>query len=56
MIYNSLGQEMAVLVDRKMQAGYHQIDLNCAQWSGGVYFYQIQTDQFNSIRKMVLLK
>ncbi len=55
-IYNSLGQEMAVVVDRKMQAGYHQIDLNCTQWSGGVYFYQIQTDQFNSIRKMVLLK
>jgi len=55
-VYNALGQEMAVLVDQKMRAGYHTIDLNGAQWSGGVYFYKIQADHFSSLRKMVLLK
>lgn len=55
-VYNALGQEMAVLVDRKMQAGYHALDVNGASWSGGVYFYKIQAGEFTSLRKMVLLK
>ena len=60
-IYDLLGRQVQTLVDKHMDAGYYRM-----QWdgrnsqgkmaSGGVYFYQIQTDGFIRTRKMLLLK
>lgn len=60
-IYNVLGQKVKTLVDEKMSAGYHS-----ALWDGkddkgddvssGIYFYKLQTDKFDQVKKMLLVK
>ncbi len=60
-IYNILGQEVASLVDDLLPAGRHELVWNGHDGqdrpvSSGVYFYRLQTDQFNQTRKMMLIK
>ena len=56
MIYNLLGQEVEKLVDGRRTAGKHQIIWNASQYSSGIYFYRIVTEEFSKTRKMILLK
>ena len=61
MIYDLLGREVAVLVNKNMDAGYYN-----ARWNGrnqygqsvgaGMYFYQIQSNGFIRTHKMLLVK
>ena len=60
-IYNILGQKIASLIDRDMQAGTHNASWNGKDDSGalaptGVYLYRIATSDFVATRKMTLLK
>ncbi len=56
MVYNILGQEVARLVDGRMEAGFHEVVFDASMLSSGVYFYRIETDAFTSMKKMVLVK
>ncbi|MEQ9263739.1 MAG: discoidin domain-containing protein [Balneolaceae bacterium] len=55
-VYNSLGQEVSTLVDRRQSAGAHSIRWNAANLSSGVYFYKIFVGSDVYTRKMVLIK
>ncbi|MBS1515048.1 MAG: T9SS type A sorting domain-containing protein [Bacteroidetes bacterium] len=55
-IYNSLGREIALLVNEAKQAGSYAVDFNASSLSSGVYYYRLQTEGFTETRKMVLLK
>ncbi len=60
-IYNMLGQRVARLIDRHQAAGYYQITWNgrddSGRWVGsGIYFYRLKTDNFEAMRKLVLLR
>lgn len=65
-IYNLLGEEVNVLVNRQLNAGTHKTiwnsnDNSGKQLSSGVYFYELRANssdgnEFKQIRKMVLLK
>ncbi len=55
-IFNMLGQEVATLVDMMQNAGSYVAVFDAAKLSTGVYFYQLKTDQFSSVKKMMLLK
>ena len=56
-IYNALGAEVAeVLENVAYQPGTHEISFNGANLATGVYFYRFRTPEFNSVKKMVLLK
>ena len=61
-VFNSIGQEIALLVNNEMQnAGTHKISWNGKNAAGrtvatGVYFYQMQTNEVSMTRKMLLLK
>ena len=55
-VLNILGEEIKVLLDEEKEAGYHSIDFNASDLSSGVYFYRIQSGNFISTRKMMLLK
>jgi len=55
-VFNSLGQQIAVLVDESRGAGRHQISWDGAGFTNGVYFYRLSARGFAETRKMLLLK
>jgi Secretion system C-terminal sorting domain len=55
-VYNILGQEVATLVDRQLSAGLHQVQFEVNNLQSGTYFYQLKTNQYTEVKKMVILK
>jgi hypothetical protein len=55
-IYNLLGQKVALLVNKKQHAGYHQVEWNASEFATGIYFYRLVTEKFVKIKKMILIK
>ncbi len=60
-LYNSLGQEVQVLVNRNFAPGIYNIDVDASALSSGVYHYRIEAkgndgSKYISFKKMVLLK
>ena len=55
-VFNVLGQEVAVLVDGLQTAGLHKVSFDGANLPSGVYIYRLETPNFSSSRKMLLLK
>jgi len=55
-IYNLLGRKVETLIDKKEQAGYHQVIWQADDLSSGVYFYKIQAGDYIETKKMVLIK
>lgn len=55
-IYNSIGQEVAVLVDGIVKAGSYQKVFNASSLPSGIYFYKFVTEGFSDVRKMSLIK
>ena len=55
-VYDILGRFVAELVNGRRMPGYHEVTLDASHLASGVYLYKIQAGEFNSIRKMVLIK
>jgi hypothetical protein len=55
-VYNSLGQLVETLVDKEMESGYHEVNFNASRLASGVYLYQLQSSDYISVKKMLLLK
>lgn len=55
-IYNSLGEEAAILVNEFKEAGKHSISFSADDLSAGVYFYQLKASGYSSLKKMILIK
>jgi len=55
-IYNLLGREIMTLINKKLQAGYHEINIDATYLSSGVYVYRIQSGAFIQSKKMILMK
>jgi hypothetical protein len=55
-IYNLLGQKIITLFDGYKAAGYHIVEFDASNLPTGMYFYRIQADKFNSVKKMMLIK
>ena len=55
-IYNVLGEEVKKLMDGYTNSGLHEIKFNGADLPSGIYFYQIESENFKQIKKMILLK
>ncbi len=60
-IYNILGQEVATLINKELDYGYHKVrwngtDFYGKQVSSGVYFAKMITSDFTKSKKMLLLK
>ena len=56
LILNSIGEEVASLVDAEKESGYHTVVFNANNLPSGVYFYQLKAGSFIEIKKMILLK
>lgn len=55
-VYNTLGKEVAVLVNEELAAGQYNLAWNGAGQSSGVYYYRLETEGFTEVRKMMLIK
>ena len=60
-VYNTLGQQVAVLLNKPLEAGRHGIQFLGQSADGkplpsGVYLYRLQTSSGSQVRKMVLMK
>ncbi len=55
-VFDVLGRKITTLVDETKEAGYHSIKLDASDFSSSLYFYRIQAEQFQQVRKMLLLK
>jgi sugar lactone lactonase YvrE len=55
-VMNSLGEEVAVLVNEIQEQGIHEVNFNAASLSSGIYFYSLQTQQYSETKKMLLMK
>ncbi|MGB5289582.1 MAG: T9SS type A sorting domain-containing protein [Ignavibacteriaceae bacterium] len=63
-ILNSIGEEVALLVDEEKESGYHIVEFNAANMPSGVYFYQLRAvnpstssgQGFVETKKMLLIK
>jgi len=55
-IYNLMGQKVATLINRKMEAGYHTVTWEALAVSSGVYFYKLTVGEISTTKRMMLLK
>jgi hypothetical protein len=56
-VFNTLGQEVAQLVNDGMDAGYHEVRFDAASGlSSGVYLYRIQAGDFVQTKRLLLLR
>jgi len=55
-IYNTLGEEVAILVNEKLLPGSYEVEFDGSNFSSGVYFYKLETDKFIETKRMILLK
>ncbi|MHC1737926.1 MAG: T9SS type A sorting domain-containing protein [Ignavibacteriaceae bacterium] len=57
-LYSITGEKISTLVNDELEAGYYTLILNASELklSSGVYFYRLITNEYTSIKKMLLLK
>jgi hypothetical protein len=55
-VYDLLGRELATLVDEYKPAGKYEVDFDASNLSSGTYFYSLQSGEFTSTKKLVLIK
>jgi hypothetical protein len=59
-VYNFIGEEVNVLVNEVVDAGFYEVTFNAASAVGGLssgtYFYRLQAGNTVQVKKMVLMK
>ncbi len=55
-IYNVLGQKVATIVNQELSAGSYKYQFDASNLTSGLYFYQLQSNDYSQVRKMMLLK
>ena len=55
-VYNAIGQEVAKLVDKVMEAGYYNVTFDGSNLATGLYIYRLETTNYSKVMKMRLVK
>jgi len=59
-IFDVLGNEVATLIDKEMQAGSYEVEFQSevgnGQLASGIYYYQLRVGDFVEAKKMMLIK
>jgi len=55
-IYNLLGEEVKTLIDDYKEIGNHSVQFNANNLPSGIYFYKLQAETYNQVKKMILIK
>ena len=55
-VYNLIGEKVSTLINSNLEAGKYTITFDASKLPSGIYFYKLETSNFISTRKMMLLK
>ncbi len=55
-VYDILGEEIAVIINRNMMSGEHSVVFDAGNLPSGFYLYRLQVGKFTQIKKMMLVK
>lgn len=55
-VFNIIGQEVATLVNGRMEAGRHELVFDASRLTSGVYIYTLSSGNNSSSKRMVLIK
>ena len=55
-VFNTLGQQVAELVNQSLEAGTHAYNFDASKLTSGIYIYSLQTDAGVISKKMTLIK
>jgi photosystem II stability/assembly factor-like uncharacterized protein len=55
-VYDISGKEVNILVNDNQSAGTYQVSFDGSNFSSGIYYYTLSTENFRETRKMILVK
>jgi hypothetical protein len=55
-VYSSLGQRVATLIQESQQAGYHEVSFDGSGIASGVYYYRLQAGSFVKTNRLILIR
>ena len=55
-IYDALGREVKTLVDEFKHSGKYTVYFNSTGLASGVYIYKLVSGNYNTVKKMILMK
>ena len=55
-IYNITGAKVTSLINRELEAGHHEIVWDAGNYASGVYFYNLETEEYTQTKQAVLIK
>lgn len=55
-VFNLLGEEVAILVNNEQPVGVYEATFDASSLSSGIYFYSLETNNFSTTKKMLLMK
>jgi len=55
-VYDITGQKVATLIDKQMSAGSHSVIFDGSYLGSGVYLYRLESEGFEKMGKMLLMK
>jgi len=55
-IYNVIGEKLGEVVNKTLEAGVHTVSWNATNYANGIYIYTMNSGNFFTSKKMILLK
>jgi uncharacterized Ntn-hydrolase superfamily protein len=55
-IFDSLGREIAVLINEEKQTGIYEVEFDGSNLTSGIYFYTLKAGEYLNTKKMLLIK
>jgi hypothetical protein len=55
-LYNIIGQQVASLVNGRMDSGTQTVQFDASNLASGMYIYRLQAGAFSKTKKMLLIK
>ena len=55
-VFNSVGQQVALLVDGEIEGGYHEVVLDGKGLSSGIYLYRLRVDNIVQAKKLLIVR
>jgi hypothetical protein len=55
-VYNTLGQQVALLLNGEAGAGYHDVQFDASSLPSGVYFYRLQAGSYTGTKRLLVVR